>query len=266
MPAGSSIHRIVSNQMSASIDSQQTGRVTVLRMAHGKANAIDLELLVALSQHLHRLREAPAVVLTGTGTIFSAGVDLFRVVDGGRAYLDRFLPVLRKTFNELMAFPRPLVAAVNGHAIAGGCILVETADHRVMTSGTGRIGLTELLVGVPFPVDAIEIVRLATGGGSLSRIVNLAETVPAERAIELGLIDEPAEPDVVLARAVEVATAMAAVPARSFELVKRELRAPFWDALESRSGHFDGEVDEAWKSDAALRSIAAYVETLRARR
>jgi enoyl-CoA hydratase len=240
--------------------------VTVLRMAHGKANAIDLELLAALSTNLHRLREAPAVVLTGTGTIFSAGVDLFRVVDGGRAYLDRFLPALRKIFNELMAFPRPLVAAVNGHAIAGGCILVETADHRVMTSGIGRIGLTEMLVGVPFPVDAIEIVRLATGGGPLGRLVNLAETVPAQQAIELGLVDELAEPDAVLARAVQVATALAAVPARSFELVKRELRAPFWDALEARSGHFDGEVDAAWKSDVALRSIAAYVEALRAAR
>ena len=74
--------------MTAAIDSQQAGSVTVLRMAHGKANAIDLELLAALSQHLHRLRDAPAVVLTGTGTIFSAGVDLFKVVDGGRAYLD----------------------------------------------------------------------------------------------------------------------------------------------------------------------------------
>jgi enoyl-CoA hydratase len=240
--------------------------VTVLRMAHGKANAIDLELLAALSNNLHRLREAPAVVLTGTDTIFSAGVNLFRVVDGGRAYLDRFLPALRKTFNELMAFPRPLVAAVNGHAIAGGCILVETADHRVMTSGTGRIGLTEMLVGVPFPVDAIEIVRLATGGGPLGRLVNLAETMPAQRAIEVGLVDELAEPDAVVARAVEVATALAAIPPRTFDLVKRELRAPFWDALESRSGHFDGEVDAAWKSDAALRSIAAYVEALRAAR
>ena len=252
--------------MSAPINSEKAGPVTVLRMAHGKANAIDLELLAALSNHLHRLREAPAVVLTGSGTIFSAGVDLFRVIDGGRAYLDRFLPALRKTFNELMAFPRPLVAAVNGHAIAGGCILVETADHRVMTSGTGRIGLTEMLVGVPFPVDAIEIVRPATGGGPLNRIVNLAETVPGDRAIEIGLIDEVAEPDVVLARAVQVAAALAAVPPRSFELVKRELRAPFWDALESHSVHFDGEVDEGWKSDAALRSIAAYVEVLRARR
>ena len=239
--------------------------MTVLRMAHGKANAIDLDLLAALSQEMHRLREAPAVVLTGNGTIFSAGVDLFRVVEGGRPYLDRFLPALRKTFNELMAFPRPLVAAVNGHAIAGGCILVETADHRVMTSGTGRIGLTELLVGVPFPVDAIEIVRIATGGRPLARLVNLAETVPGARAVELGLVDELAEPEAVVARAVEVATALAAISPRSFELVKRELRAPFWDALESRSGHFDAEVDAAWKSDAALQSITAYVEGLRAR-
>jgi enoyl-CoA hydratase len=252
--------------MSGPIDSEKAGVVTVLRMTHGKANAIDLELLAALSNQMHRLRDAPAVVLTGTGTIFSAGVDLFRVVDGGRAYLDRFLPALRKTFNELMAFPRPLVAAVNGHAIAGGCILVETADYRVMTSGTGRIGLTEMLVGVPFPVDAIEIVRLATGGRPLGRIVNLAETVAGQRGVEIGLVDELAEPEVVVARSVQVATALAAVPQRSFELVKRELRAPFWDALESRSGHFDAEVDEAWKSDAALHSIRAYVEALRAAR
>jgi enoyl-CoA hydratase len=252
--------------MRGPIDSERMGPVTVLRMAHGKANAIDLDLLGALSQHLHRLREAPAVVLTGHGTIFSAGVDLFRVVEGGRPFLDRFLPALRKTFNELMAFPRPLVAAVNGHAIAGGCILVETADHRVMTSGTGRIGLTELLVGVPFPVDAIEIVRMATGGRPLSRLVNLAETVPGARAVELGLVDELALPEAVVARAVEVATGLAAISPRSFELVKRELRAPFWDALESRSGHFDSEVDAAWKSEAALQSIKAYVEALRARR
>jgi enoyl-CoA hydratase len=251
--------------MSAAINSELAGPVTILRMAHGKANAIDLELLAALSSQLHRLREAPAVVITGTGTIFSAGVDLFRVIDGGRPYLDRFLPALRKTFNELMAFPRPLVAAVNGHAIAGGCILVETADHRVMTSGTGRIGLTELLVGVPFPVDAIEIVRIATGGSTLQRIVNLAETVAGPRAIELGLVDEVAEPEVLVTRAVEVATTLAAIPRRSFELVKRELRAPFWDALESRSVHFDSEVDAAWKSDAALQSMAAYVDALRSR-
>ena len=110
-------------------------------------------------------------------------------------------------------------------------------------------------------VIAQKIVSKAEG-----RLVNLAESVPAQRAVELGLVDEVAEPDVVLARALEVATALAAVPARSFELVKRELRAPFWDALEARSGHFDSEVDEAWKSDAAIRAIAAYLEALRASR
>jgi enoyl-CoA hydratase len=234
-------------------------------MAHGKANALDLELLAAISAQLHRLREAPAVVLTGSGTIFSAGVDLFRVVDGGRPYLDRFLPALRKTFNELMAFPRPLVAAVNGHAIAGGCILVETADYRVMTSGTGRIGLTEMLVGVPFPVDAIEIMRLATGGRALTRIVYGAETLAAAEALELGLVDELEAPEALLGRAVEVANSLATIPRGSFGIVKRELRAPFWDALEARSGHFDAEVDAAWKSEEALRSMESYVEALRSR-
>src|SRR5260221_7331332 len=99
--AGSPFHRIVSLPVNAPINSERSGPVTVLRMAHGKANAIDLELLAALSTNLHRLREAPAVVLTGTGTIFSAGVDLFRAVDAGRPSLYRFLPALRKPFNEL---------------------------------------------------------------------------------------------------------------------------------------------------------------------
>jgi len=75
-----------------SLHSDQAGPVTIVRLAHGKANAIDLELLDALAAELERLREAPAVVLTGTGNIFSAGVDLFQVVDGGAEYLDRLLP------------------------------------------------------------------------------------------------------------------------------------------------------------------------------
>ncbi len=239
--------------------------MTIVRLAHGKANAIDLELLNALAAELERLREAPAVVLTGTGNIFSAGVDLFQVVDGGAEYLDRFLPVLRRTFDALMAFPRPLVAAVNGHAIAGGCILVETADHRVMTTGTGRIGVTELLVGVPFPVDALEILRFGVAGRGLGRLVYGGATFEAPEALELGLVDELAPPDTVLERALEVARGLAAIPPRSFELAKRELRTPFWEALEARSRDFDAEVDATWKSAAVLSSIGAYVERLRSR-
>jgi enoyl-CoA hydratase len=252
--------------VSAPIISEFAGEVTVLRMQHGRANALDLELLEAIRTCLEEHRKAAAVVLTGTGGIFSAGVDLFKVVDGGRPYLDRLLPALRETFERLMEFPRPLVAAVNGHAIAGGCILVETADQRVLANGAGRIGVTEILVGVPFPVVAIEILRFGAGARGFNRLVLRGETVDPAEALELGLVDELADPGAVLDRAVELARSLAAVPSRSFALVKSELRRPFREAVRIHAAEIDAEVDATWKSDPALEAIGAYVERLRARR
>src|SRR5262245_32023000 len=103
----------------------QNGAV-ILRIEHGKVSALDLELLHELREALAELRKesARAVVLTGTGSSFSAGVDLYRVLQGGGDYLGRFLPSLEACLRELLEFPRPIVAAVNGHAIAGGCVIV----------------------------------------------------------------------------------------------------------------------------------------------
>jgi enoyl-CoA hydratase/carnithine racemase len=135
--------------------------VVTLQLAHGKASAIDLDLTEALSSVLERLARAGTrgLILTGTGGIFSAGVDLFKLVDGGRAYIDRFLPALDRMFEALFMFHAPVVAAVNGHAIAGGCILACTCDRRLMTTGAARIGVPELKVGVPFPPLVVEIMR-----------------------------------------------------------------------------------------------------------
>ena len=102
------IHREIRNQ------------VAVIRLDHGKVNAIDIELFAALSDELVSLASHPvrAVVLTGTGKAFSAGVDLFRVLEGGKEYLEKFLPAFSIGLETLFLFPKPVVAAVNGHAIA----------------------------------------------------------------------------------------------------------------------------------------------------
>lgn len=252
------------NRVSEPIISEAAGTVTILRMNHGKANAIDLKLLASLRAVFTDLRAAPAVVLTGTGGIFSAGVDLYQVAAGGRAYLDEFMPKLRETFDILFSFPRPLVAAINGHAIAGGCVLAQTADLRVMSAGTGRIGVTEMLVGVPFPLDALEIMRFGAGP-ALPAMVFTGRTHPPQRALELGLVDELAELEFVLDRAVATAAGLAAVPARTFELTKLELRRPYLEAIRQRSAAVDPDVEAAWKSEAALKAIQAYVDGLRSR-
>src|SRR5687767_10864417 len=98
---------------------EQEGVVT-LRLAHGKASALDIELVDALALAFGEIAasDARAVILTGTGSIFSAGVDLFRLVERGREYTEEFVPALSRMLLDLFAFPKPLVTAVNGHAIA----------------------------------------------------------------------------------------------------------------------------------------------------
>src|SRR5437016_6614926 len=95
---------------------QVSGSVTVVQFDHGPVSALDLELLLALRAELAELTESDtALVLVGTGSAFSAGVDLFRILDGGDDYVARFIPALSGAFDDLFAYRRPVVAAVNGH-------------------------------------------------------------------------------------------------------------------------------------------------------
>ncbi len=137
--------------------------IAVLRLIHGKANAMSTEFCRALTGWVAEFRASPAraAVITGQGKIFSAGVDLLRLSEGGAPYVREFLPALNAMFEAVFQCDKPVVAAINGHAIAGGCVLACAADRRLMGREAGRIGVTELLVGVPFPAGAMEIMRRA---------------------------------------------------------------------------------------------------------
>src|SRR5215470_4607203 len=138
-----------SMEVTEMIERSQHEGILTLRLAHGKASLLDVELLDALLRELDGVAEdVRALILTGTGSIFSAGVDLFRLTQEGKDYVRRFLPLLSRLLCTLFTFPRPVVAAASGHAIAGGCVLVVACDIRLMAEGAGRIGVPELLVGV----------------------------------------------------------------------------------------------------------------------
>lgn len=235
--------------------------IAILRMEHGKANAIDVPLLEALDAELARVADSTsrAMVLTGTGSIFSAGVDLFRVLEGGRDYLEQFLPLLSDVLRRLFTYPLPVIAAVNGHAIAGGCILVAAADHRIMASGKGRVGVPELLVGVPFPLAALEILRFAVSDSVASRLAFSGATMQTDEALEAGLIDQIVEPDTLLASALAAARHLAAIPAGAFALTKRTLRAPVMRRLDEETESIDAEVLRAWCDESSFESIRGYL-------
>jgi enoyl-CoA hydratase len=204
------------------IEREERDGIVTLRLAHGKASAMDVELMEALIRELDAAADARAIVLTGTGSIFCAGVDLFRLTNEGAPYVERFFPLLRDGLKALFEMPIPVVAATNGHAIAGGCILVCACDYRLMADGNGRIGVPELLVGVPFPEVALEVMKFAAP--NVAQLVLTGKTLLPQEARAAGLIDEVVAADALLDRAHAMASQFAAIPRESFRLTKRVLR------------------------------------------
>lgn len=242
------------------IERSLSDRILVLRLAHGKASALDLELCQELQREFEAAAEAPdirALVLTGTGSIFSAGVDLPRLVNSGKQYVQNFVEALDAMLRALFLFPKPAVAAANGHAIAGGAIMAFACDYRLMSGG--RIGVPEALVGVPFPPLALEIVRFAVPRQHLQPMIYLARTIEAAEAKSMGIIDEVVPLQDLLTRATAVARQLSEIPLTAFRLTKRQLREPYLhDAARIASASAD-EIDSLWADPRTHEHIKAYL-------
>ena len=248
------------------IEREVHGDVAVLRLAHGKASALDLELLIALEAALHAEESSNerALLLTGSGTIFCAGVDLKRIVQGKRAYIEAFLPALDRAFARLFFFEKPVVCALNGHAIAGGAVIAFAADQRILARGKGLLGTPELKVGVPFPFLAQEIVRAALGERLAAELVIEGKNYSGEEALARGMVHELVGLEALMPRALEAAAKLAAVPSESFRLTKRWLRRASKELVERNRVESEKAVLDGWCSDATLAAIEAYVaRTLR---
>jgi enoyl-CoA hydratase len=243
------------------IELTHRGGIAIVRMVHGKANALDIEFCEAIAAQFEALRGpgTKAVVLTGQGAMFSAGVDLIRLSEGGADYVRRFLPALHRLYDTVFFFPRPVVAAVNGHAIAGGCVLQCCADRRIAALGAGRIGVTELLVGVPFPPLAFEVMRFATPPAFFAEAILSGATYPADVALARRMVDELAEPTALLDRAVAAAETLAALPPATFALTKQQLRQPIADAMERHGARVAAASEEIWTAPETIDHIRDYV-------
>jgi enoyl-CoA hydratase len=240
--------------------SRETHRIATYAIEHGRANALDLELIGKLRGALQdfQTENASAVVLTGTGTIFGAGVDLYRIVNGDDAYISEFVRALAGFFIDLFAYPLPIVAAVNGHAIAGGCVAACACDYRMMAEGKGTIGVPELLVGVPFPAVALEIMRFAVPQHELQALVYTGRTCLPEEAARRGLVNEVVPANQLLERAQQVALQFASIPSDVFAATKRALRSDVLARL--RSDRTLDDVVRQWANPSTRAHIQRYLD------
>lgn len=243
------------------IERKDADGIRILTLAHGKVSAIDLELGEALVAELTDALDpsVKAVIVTGTGASFSAGVDLFRLIKDGPDYGRRFVPVLDELLRATLTFPKPIVAAINGHAIAGGCILAAACDHRIMTEGNGRIGIPELAVGVPFPALPLQIMAARVADAHLRDLVFSGRTVQIDEAKTLGLIDEKCPAGMLLDRATEVAQRLASIAPGAFALTKEAFYSPILERTRQLAD-LNARVAEAWLQQHTYDTIRHYLE------
>jgi len=236
--------------------------IAVLTMAHGKANAMDTAFCAGLVEQMESLAasDAQAVVLAATGRIFSAGVDLPQLLAGGADYVREFLPELSRMLGAVLTHPKPVVAAVNGHAIAGGCLLACAADRRLMARTGGRVGVPELRVGVPFPPLPVEIIRARVKPEHVATVLLGGATYDPEAALACGLVDELVGGDALLNRALAVARGLTDVPAPLYALTKRMMLAPLLAEVERQQAAYGAEIDALWQDADTLAAVASYIE------
>lgn len=236
--------------------------VRFVRMQHGKVNAFDLELceaIVGAFRAITKQEQISSVVLTGSGSAFSAGVDLQRILREGKPYVDSFLMALDEAFRAVYTCSRPVVAAINGHAIAGGCVLAVACDERVAAEGTARIGVPELLVGVNFPPLAREIMCGCLAPAERARVMMGGQTMLPEDARAIGLVDEIVSAAELETRAEARALALGRIAPAAFADLKRGLRAPRLAAADDDAEGRRATI-EVWNCDETVERIRSFLE------
>jgi enoyl-CoA hydratase len=241
------------------------GDIGFLRFDDGKANAIDegfLDRLAADVADASKPERPRALVLTGRARIFSAGFALPLLVGRDRAAMRVFMNRFTDVMLALYAAPLPVVAAVAGHALAGGCVLALSADRRVMSNRDATIGLNEVRIGIGLPIGVLEPLRALMPGHALAGVALEGRSFSGPDALAIGLVDEAVDPAAVQDAAVARATDLAQLGREAYAQVKQALRQPVLAAVAAtRDAAMERWLD-SWFSADGQRQVGALVAKL----
>lgn len=233
--------------------------VSVLCLRRAPVNALNPAFMDQISRDLDAMASdssVRALVLASPFKVFSAGLDLREMSEYGPEDETAIVDSLNRTFLDLYEFPKPLVAAVNGAAIAGGLFFPLAADHTVAVEGA-KFGLSEVRVGASFPVSPLEIARAELTPAGLRTLMLRGRPVDAQRAMDFGIVDEIVEADDLLDRATDAAHDLAAAPAGTYAEIKRQIRGEAIDRMRLAVAEGSDPTRAGWFTEETRAAMAA---------
>ena len=245
------------------IETTDHGHVRELRLARAPVNALNPALCGDLSAAIATALDdgVHGMVLSGGPNVFSAGLDVPFLLSLGedRGALHAAWESFFDAARALAQSPVPVVAAIGGHAPAGGCVLALCCDYRIMASGGFRIGLNETQVGLAAPEGVQMLLRRVVGSYRAERMLVAGELVDTERALALGLVDELVEIDNVATRARIWLETLLALPRQPMLQTRALARADLVTALQPERIQLQRFIDGWFEADtqAGLRALVA---------
>lgn len=233
--------------------------VGVVRLCRGVTNAFDQQMVEELAEAVHTVALDPSlrglVVASNNDKFFSIGFDIPNLIALPRDEFALFFRAFHQFCVDLFALPKPTVAAVTGHAIAGGCILTLCCDYRIIAEGRKLIGLNEIKLGVPVPYIADCILRALVGYRNARQVMETGDFFTSEEALRLGLVDQVLPQERVVSEAVSKASSLGAMPRDAFSLIKRNRIEPILAEVQSGMEDRERTFFECWHSETAQERL-----------
>jgi enoyl-CoA hydratase len=242
----------------------EEGGVRILTLNRPPANALDSAFIAELGQAATEASRDPsvrAVILRGNDRFFSGGLDLKKMAAGEAPLVQSF--GWGDGIAAIWTLPKPTIAEVRGHAIAGGAILCLACDFRISAKGEHKIGLNETPIGLAFPPGAFEISRLGIAHTHFGRAILEGELYPPDRAREVGYLQEVVDPDRLSAHCLALARKVAAFPAGAYAYNKALLQRPAIERCMNEPEEAKQRRAEVWSSEETLNAFLARAQGLK---
>ncbi|MCE5336637.1 MAG: enoyl-CoA hydratase/isomerase family protein [Desulfobacteraceae bacterium] len=236
----------------------QSDGVLTLRLRRGKVNAISEQFLAELNSALDRAESSPdvrSVVLTGSGKFFSFGFDIPEFLSYSKEAFTKYLKEFAGFYARVFLFPKPVVAALNGHTVAGACMIAIACDYRIMNEKEGRISLNEITFGSSVFAGSVEILKELVGPRNARDILYSGAMYTPAEAKEIGLVDELVDGSGLERRALDVARTLGEKDPAAFASVKRLLRRSAADRIARYEERSLEEFVEIWYSEATWANL-----------
>lgn len=243
---------------------EYSDRVAILKLNRSVTNALNLQLVEELGETLREVRYSPdvhsLVLASSNDKFFSIGFDIPQLFELTREDFHSFYQTFNRMCLDLYTLPKPTVAAITGHAIAGGCILALCCDYRLIAAGRKLMGLNEIKLGVPVPYLADRVLWQVVGVRHAREITDMGEFYRPEELLRMGAVDQVLSSEQVLFKSIEKARLLGSLPQEAFAAIKRNrvemVEAQVLAHLEEKEQFFI----ERWYSDEARKRLQEAME------